>query len=252
MILRPLHFSQLKHISVSAQNYAWHAAYPRDSASLRKGRATHSYLLGSADAVVECPMPRNEKHAAYRDFLSEHRGKCILSPSEFNDVNQMRMALERHQEAMRLLEGEREVTRRWEWCGVQCEGTPDVVRGVSELVELKTSKTAHPEWFPREAARYGYHAQVAWYEIALTMGDDCGTGGPHNVVVVESKPPYHVTVFDITGADLEAGRRCIRLWLEKLLNCERSGRFPGYVEGSVPLGVGEEDVVIEEDAEDDD
>lgn len=249
--LRPLHFSQLKHIALSARNYLWHAENPSDSASKRKGRAVHSYLLGSGAAVVECPIPRNEKHAAYQDFMMRHAGKEILSPSEFLEANMMRRALEEHPRAMELLEGEREVTRDWQWCGVDCQGTPDVVRG-EHITELKTSKTAHPEWFPREATRYGYHAQLAWYLISVVGElDPKEHDGGDSIVVVENKPPYHVTVFDVMPADLEAGRKCIRLWIEKLLNCERSGRFPGYVEGSVPLGIGEEFDLATEELSDD-
>lgn len=245
-MIRPVRYSSLKHFAKSAAHYEYFTRHPRDTPSLKRGRAIHSYLLGSEGAVVVSEMKRDMRTAAYRDFAERHAGKEILSPSEFYDVKEMRRTLNAHPEAMRLLsEGEREQTLEWEWNGVVCGGTPDVVssRGITEL---KSGRSAHPDRFLWDARSLGYHGQLAWYrrgllELGKLQGDE------HHIVCVENAAPYVVTVFRVTPSSIESGEKACRLWLEKLLVCEATGRFPGYCESVVDLEFGDAAIVGEEE-----
>lgn len=243
--VEPLRFSRLKHMSKSAAHFLENPSV--DTASTRKGQGTHSYLLGDKERVVVYrDGARNEKHAKYQAFLEEHPGAHVLSPSEAVDVEGMRQSLEKHQRAMDLLDGFREQRITWTEMGRECAGTPDVVTHINGdriAVELKTSRTAHPDRFRWEARRMLYHCQCAWYMSGLekTLVYEKKPIAAFFVVVVESTRPYPVTVFEWDPESLKMGQKQNRLWLEQLLGCERTGHFPGYVEADVTLSILDED-----------
>ena len=88
----------------------------------------------------------------------------------------------------------------------------------------------------------GYHAQLAWYAdgakaAGLVLAPRC------YVVAVEMKPPHVVTCLELTDRALDMGRRAYRLWWERLMVCERSDYWPGYVEGIAPLDVPEDETL---------
>jgi hypothetical protein len=236
--LHPVRFSRLKLFSKSAAHYA--ANTGQDTASLRKGSGTHSYLIGDRDAVVVYEDgARNPRHKKYQEFAEANEGKLILSPSEFEAVEGMRRSIERHSRAMELLNGIREERIEWSIAGRACAGTPDVVHllpsGEKRLVELKTGQSAAPDLFRWQAKKLSYHAQLAWYDngIGLSMAYKPGPVVEHFIVAVESSPPYPVTVVRVTPKMIDKGARQWRVWFEQLLVCERSGTFPAYVEADV-------------------
>ena len=227
----PVRFSTLKAMDKSPAHYQHALGRDWSTGYLRKGTAVHAHLLGGADVVVYEGGVRRGKEWA--DFVAAHPGATILIPSEARDVVGMRRSLERHETAMRLLEGARERTIRWQMNGRDCQGTPDVVRAES-VVELKTAKTAHPEWFVRDASRLAYHASLAWYQDGLRAAglEDVNAAF---IVAVESAEPWPVTVFELTRDALEVGRAMYRMWWERLMVCEASDHWPAYSEAIVPF-----------------
>lgn len=204
---------------------------------MRKGTALHAYLLGQKDRVVVYEDgARNQRHEKYQAFLADNPGKTILIPSETVDVDGMRRSIERHPEAMRLLDGIQEQLITWTMNGRECQAQPDVVHLKSDhkvVVELKSVFCSEPEILKRHARKMAYHAQVDWYAHGLDQSMTYPPSLPteeHYVVAVESAPPYPVTILHVCGSMLDKGRRIWRLWFEKALNCEQSGHFPGYVQ----------------------
>jgi hypothetical protein len=241
--MEPLRFSRLRRMAKSAAHFA--AYQDEDTASLRKGRALHSLLLGDArdEVVAVCPpgMKRDLRHKAYQEWLKGHEGAEILTEAEAASVRGMRQSIERHPRALELLEGVREHTEYWTWLGRACRGTPDVVSS-RYLVELKTCRSSDPRQFPFEARRYHYHGQLAWYLNGLSIVRGAARiPSEICIVAIESTVPYPVTVFRVTDELLEQGERSLRLWMERLAVCEQSGVWPAYAESDVELGVYEND-----------
>ena len=230
-----LHFSQLKFLSQSPAHYKWNLTHERgDSASFRLGRAVDALVIGAGERVKTCPDRKGSK--AYQAFLETCPDDVIiLPPAEFGKACDMADSLIKHKRAMALLEGERQKTLQWSLLGKDCEGTPDVF-SLEHLTDLKTCRTSHPEWFQRDARRYGYHAQLSWYKRAL---QECGFGVPASCwnVAVESSAPYPVTVFRLQDETLNQGERMWRSWLERLLVCEQSDFWPSYTEAHVEFVV---------------
>ena len=251
--LDPVRFSRLKLFSKSAAHYACNAR--EETASLRKGSAVHSYLLGDADKVaVYRGKKRDPRVKEFQAFIEAHPGADVLNAREFADVDGMRRAILAHDRARQLLDGIREQRITWSTAGRDCAGTPDVVHlhssGAKVLVELKTSVSSSPGLFKWQGKRLAYPAQVAWYADGLerTMLYKPGPVTEIYVVAVESAAPYNVVVYPVTERLRVQARKQWRLWFEQLLNCEQSGNFPGYAESDVEWDAEEEDLVWDEEA----
>lgn len=262
--LDPVRFSRLSLMAQSAAHFAHGMQEDEaddgedDTASMRKGSATHAYLLGQSDRItVYTGGARNKRHKAYQAFLEDNPGKLILSPKEHAAAEGMRRSIERHARARELLEGIQEERIEWDIGGRACSGTPDVVKLLAprgdvtpkRIVELKTARTSAPHLFQWLGRKAFYHAQVAWYGegVERTLVYPPGPVEEHFVVVVESKPPYPVTVFKVGQSMLTLGRKQWRLWWEQLAVCESTGRFPAYTEADVEWD--DEEVELEWDEE---
>ena len=227
----PVRFSHLKEMGKSPAHYLHAAQRDWTTNYLRKGTALHSYLLGGAEVVVYEEGVRRGK--AWDAFQAKHPGKTILIPSEAAAVLGMRRAVESNDTAMRLLEGVRERQITWHIGERECSGTPDVVTAGS-VVELKTTRSAQPERFVRDATRLGYAAQLTWYANGLRTAR---LADPQQmfIVAVESAEPFPVVVFELTRPAMEAGTKQWRAWWERLMVCEAIDHWPGYSDSIVPF-----------------
>jgi PDDEXK-like uncharacterized protein DUF3799 len=237
-VLEPVRFSKLKRIDISPAHYS---APFTETSPMRKGSALHAYMLGGEEKVaVFRDGIRNPKSSKWIDFQAKHQGKHILIPSELASVEGMRRSLEHKDNrfALELLDdGVQEQRITWTLDGRPCAGTPDCVKpkrtGTKRVTELKTDKSSAPWQFLYTAEKRAYHAQVDWYSLGLELCTqyDPGPVDEAFVVVVESTAPFPVTVFEVDPDILADGRRMWRPWFDTLLECERAGKFPAYVEG---------------------
>jgi hypothetical protein len=141
---------------------------------------------------------------------------------------------------MALLEtGTKQKELLWTYCGRECSSTPDVFTS-ARVADLKTSVSANPPKFVRDALRLGYHAQLAFYGEALRT---LKLANPidHYLVCVESSAPYPVVIYELSPRALDFGMRLCRTWMERLLVCEAEDFWPGYSEATVLLDVPDDD-----------
>jgi hypothetical protein len=241
-VIEPLRFSRLKLFARSAAHFHANVGL-EEAAELRKGSGLHSLLLGDPSKVVVCPMRRDERTKAYQEFLAANEGKQILSPKEMDSVFGMRASIEKHARAMELLEGTREKTLLFDWCGRRCRATPDVFTK-KRLVELKTTRSSDPRRFKFQIRQLCYNGQLGFYDNALRIA---GLADPveHCIVAVESTKPYPVTVFSLTYELVDRGLRACRMWMETLNVCEQSKVWPAYAESDVEVDVEENDLDLD-------
>jgi hypothetical protein len=201
------------------------------------GSCTHAILLDQPFAVFEGGRRAGK---AWDDFAAEHPGVPIVNPRELATCRGIADAVRRHPKAhLLLLDTVMEQRIDWEMLGRRVRSTPDA-RARHHIAELKTTRCAEPIRFGRDAMFRAYHAQVALYcDAVLEAG--LGTASEAYIFAVENAPPFACTVLRVHGNTLEQGRRCIRLWAEMALGCERSGEYPGYVQDIVDWDIGDED-----------
>lgn len=228
-----------------------------DSLAMRIGSGAHALLLGKPLVTFDQPAkkgkgraPRNG--AAWQEFQAQHRGCVILTPKERQRADSIATAIESHEVARRLLLSDnviREQTIEWDWMGRRCQSTPDA-RSAYSLVDLKTTRCAEPGRFTWEALKRAYHAQLAYYRMAIESA--VGVAPPDlHLVAVESIKPHAVTVLKLTRRAVERGEAMCRGWMERFLVCEASNQWPGYAEDMVEMDVPDDDLdlVFDDDGE---
>lgn len=238
---RPVRLSNLKHIATSPLHYASSLIEePSDTPARRMGKLVHSLLLGGTGYVVYNGERRGN---AWKAFEAEHDGCEIVTAKEDEFAKRARDAVLSHDEAPELLEGEHEVPLEWTVMGRRCATRGVDVIGERWQTELKTCFTAAPWRFPHIALQQQYHVQLAWFREAVRQRRDRTVDASY-VVVVEMKPPFAVTTWEVSERALHQGDRTWRLWMERLLACEAlpdDVEWPGYVQTRQVLDVPDDD-----------
>lgn len=234
-----IHFSRLRLMAKSPAHYKAADEFPReDTLAMRIGRLIHAMVLGGTYHVWD----GTRRGKAWDEFEVAHLGEEIVTRSEVETAEPVAAAVIAHFGASALLDGDRERRVEWALAGRSCAGRLDVL-GAGFITDLKTTTNAEPGWFTRHAIGMGYHAQLAWYRDGV---EAAGLPMPERVyvVAVETKPPYVVTPLELTDRAIDMGRRTYRLWFERLLVCEKSDFWPGYVQGVAPFDVPEDEALF--------
>ena len=200
----------------------------KDSPALVLGRAAHALILEGTQTFMDnfvridelCPSfgfinPKTgamygETTKAFREAktaLEDAKpGVNILSNEQWDQCQGMAEAVRKHPIAAKFFEhGDAEhVFRKYykdEPFARQCkiDFVSDISSGYTTLVDLKTTEDL--ETFPRNAHRFGYPEQLAFYKDLFfrTMDNSCGCHSNIDVVIVavEKNPPYKVAVANI-------------------------------------------------------
>jgi hypothetical protein len=210
-----------------------------ESASISLGTTVHALLQGAQDILIYPGTTRRGKD--WEAFKAAHPGARIVLTKERDTAMHIADALAANDDAHRLLTARkvrREETLLFDYLGRQCRATPDLCAdNRAWFAELKTTRNADPDKFAWDARKLGYHVQVAMQRLAIRANG----GKPKRAIIIaaESAPPWPVTVFELDEETLLAGEKQLRLWVERILGCEASGFWPGYVQSVVPLRMAE-------------
>lgn len=150
-----------------------------------------------------------------------------------------------------------QVRMEWESDGVQCSGVIDqlhIGKGVFRSFDLKSTKSADPDYIDRVWTRLGYDIQEAAYIEAVESNEPELMGrGWMTFIFYETSPPYCVTPVRTGGAMRELGRRKWSRAKEVWAQCLRSDSWPEYVSrdsfhmvSARPWELGEYDIEPEE------
>ena len=240
-----VNWSTLKAIGISPKHYLHLIKNPReDTDALRLGRVVHCLVFErdefNARYIIEPRFNRamNDDTALTRGYdggkqaaaaWDERRdGREVVKGDVYREAYAIAASVVADPiSGPIVLSGWSERKIEWEMNGIQCRGRVDHVNGC--LADLKTTRSLLT--FERDVARYGYHAQLAWYADGLEAAGYPIEGDPC-LIAVESVPPYDVLVLTFTEEDLAAGRRVYRSALERLAACRASGLWPGISGGS--------------------
>ena len=233
-----INISTLKHMRDSAAHYLAALARNKASRTMDLGTVTHAAILEPEKlaALTALWTGGRKSGKAWDAFEAENVGRLILKPEDFDKVNGMVAAVLAHPEAGRLLAlpGRSETPIFWAdpATGLRCKGLLDRwADGV--LIDLKTTRSTDPRFFASQAARLGYHLQLAHY----AAGIEVLTGSRPTVymIAVENTPPHDVAVYLLTDDILIPAAETIAALIAKVAVCRASGQWPGRNAGIVPL-----------------
>jgi hypothetical protein len=158
----------------------------------------------------------------------------VLTTDNYRRVRGIHDAVWANAAARHMLERatERELSVLWteedpQGTTILCKARFDVLcRTIGVLPDLKTCRSADPDRFVDDAWNRGYHLQLAHYlrgGIVAGVAADLPT-----VIAVENEEPFDVVVFVPSRRLMERGVEARTTSMAVLLECERSGVWPGH------------------------
>lgn len=204
---------------------------------MRLGRYVHTLVLEpqkEADSYAHFQGARRQGKI-WESFAHEHRAKTILTTKQYDNGQRMRDAIRSHPVASHFLSGGvAEAVLQWRDGHLSYRMRPDFIRDDHQtIVDIKTTKRIEPHPFGGTAARLGYHIKAAHY----AAGWEAYNGNRPTLlfVAVQSEAPYDVVVYQAFEDSLSAGEWSRQLAIQKFVECQSSGRWPGIGDQILPL-----------------
>lgn len=207
----------------------------RISEALTIGSAVHLFALepekfDSAYIVQRHSIDRRTKEgkAQYAEFLSEAKGRTVLSLEDFERISGMADSLMEHQVFKRFPEGLVEQSVYWDWeswgtSKIRFRSRPDYFTD-EIIIDIKT--TASLKGFDRSVFRWGYHRQAAMQLDGLNNFD--ARKRMYVLAVVEKEPPYLTNCYTLDDPAIDKGRSDYLKAAEIYLDCCEFDSWPGY------------------------
>lgn len=250
--MRGVRASRLKLMDQSPLHYL--RGFDNETAERGKLRAIHALVLEPDTFTAQFAVFEGRRAGkAYEAFKAENAGKTILNPREFDNAREIAVAIMAHPVAGPLISapGPTEETVLWQRDGgLDCKARLDkLIQYVDEasqwsdrpelwtIVDLKTYGTTDPRQIARRVVQLGAHIQFAHYREGVAVTRQIPEESIRCLMIVaEDKPPFDVAVVELTDDDaLRIGWEKREELLAKVLECERSGKWPGRCPEIVPL-----------------
>jgi hypothetical protein len=202
------------------------------------GRAAHTLTLEgvekfNSEYTVGEPVNPNTGKAygkntqAYQSWI-ETQDKPVISPSDFDFIKRLQIAVWLHNGAAQLLQdGIAEGVVRTEYRGVPCQIRMDFFNENHGIIDLKTCDNL--DYFESDARRFQYLHQAAFYSAVLREAS--GTAYPFHLIAVEKHEPFRCGVWLISDDALSYAESENAAAIERLKRCRAENLWPtGYEE----------------------
>lgn len=198
------------------------------------GTSAHALLL-QGESVFEVILADDWKKQATRDLRDEAKAAGRI-PLLAKDVERVQAMVSAVREQIGTLDvqpplfsgGTAERTLVWDDMGVLCRARLDWLRDdLSAVDDLKTtSRPANPEQWSRTLFSMGYDVQAAFYLRGIRAVT--GADAEFRFVVVETAPPYALSVLSLMPAALELANDKVTYAINRWRDCLASGVWAGY------------------------
>jgi PDDEXK-like domain of unknown function (DUF3799) len=240
--------STLKAIAKSPLHYQYRLEHAvEETQPMRLGSVAHCACLELAQLTeryrVWVPPPDKKtgkpkkddfRGSEYDQFaeLAALEGKTVVKQREIDTAMRIREALWSNQLAARYLKrGIPEVVMVWRDAvtGILCKARLDWLSlSVADvIVELKTARDVGQWAFSSAFAKAGYDVQAAFYHDGYTALTGRTPGG--KCIAIENVEPHDTVVYDMNEV-IDPGREIYRGYLERLVECRKSGEWLGQAE----------------------
>lgn len=219
-------------------------ATKEETKSLRIGKAVHTLAMEPEKWEDEYALFDGDRRttagkSAYAELLDE--GKTIIRADEMKQIDGMANAIVKHNVANALLKssGHVEASITWHQDGLDFKCRPDFMRNDGLIVDLKTSKSAKPSQFAKDAYNYKYFLSVA----LTSAGYEALHGKPpeeYVMLVIETEAPYCISAFTTftsfsTMSVLEYGKMRLAELIGAYKTCLTNNEWPEYQRTIEPL-----------------
>lgn len=212
-----------------------------DSDAFDLGKVAHALILGTGAAYVALEYDDWTTKKAQTDRKKARAdGLVPLTRPQMAEAKAMAAAFRAAPAAALLAEdGLPERSLFWvdDETGVWCRARLDWSNGLTS-VDVKSTRNADPKRFGHTAADYGYHIQEAFYLRGIQALGLAGDLTPEFVfALVEKVPPYLTSTPVLRPGDIDVGDQLVSRALRRYAECQRTGVWPGYRSGLVPVSL---------------
>ncbi len=109
----------------------------------------------------------------------------------------------------------------------QCKCRPDKLVDEGPIIDLKTTRCAHKDFFAKDALKFGYHIQAGLY-LDIIHAERGSNETEHFIIAIENEPPYGVCIHQLGKMEIELGRHEYQKYLTLLQECLEYDSWPGY------------------------
>lgn len=208
-----------------------------------KATGVKGYSTKKKDGLIEMIINTGELVQLFPVMLSafekEHDDKTIVDPSDFDNIMQMRRVIFANPEHGKMLEGA--MVEHSFTCEIEIDGDthkvkirPDIITKNMEVPDYKTTRSAKPEDFGRQAYYAGYWLKQALIHDVLASYFG-GVEMKMGLMAQEKKAPFISQLFWLTEEQLEVGRDQYRAALVYYSACKEADVWPAYESGAVDL-----------------
>src|SRR3990167_2318982 len=204
---------------------------------MRLGRAAHCAILEPESFAARWGIWEGRRAGgAWEAYLSRLPPDAeTLSASEHEQVQAMRAAAFASPAARYLAGGRAEIQIYWHYRDRACKGRLDYIHPSLGIIDIKTTRDASPRAFAAESWRRLYHGQAAWYADGHLA--HCAERTSYTIIAIENIPPYIVSIYRIPNLLLDLGRDLYSDLLSRLIECEETGSWPGYLADEADLEI---------------
>lgn len=225
--------------------------YREPTEALAFGNAFHVACLEPDDFEAEfiqgLALPRRKAvdKAAHVAFAEENADKTILSESQWETCMAMRDSVAANPTAKRIIGDAYCVEASAFWTdpltGAPCKMRTDMIGPAEQracITDLKSTKSATPEQFMRDAANYNYPIQAAQYvsgmDVVAPLAED-EFGAPQSrdfiFLCVEKTEPFYVNIFELGPRSMAEGMYRYQQALKQWWTCMQANQWPAFPSG---------------------
>lgn len=238
LLMPQLNFSKLKVMANGPRAYKHALEHPiTQTPAMLLGNVIHKMVLEPDQFNTEYSIweggltqagkpTMNKNSTAFKEFqeMEQDSGRTVIDQGMVDTAKAIRASIMEHPVARVWLDGALvEQTVVWEKNGFACKSRIDIAQP-RFICDLKTTVSANPWKFGKQAGDMKYHAQKAFYRDA--WADHTGELLPCKIMAVEKTAPYKVVCFDIPEEALIEGQSLYENWMMDLRKCMDSGRYP--------------------------
>lgn len=208
----------------------WKGKVWKDNATFALGSAVHALVLEpQKDLVLRGPEDRRGNKWKEAQLAADLDGQILLTEGDYDLAQAIAAPVIAHEVVKAWIADPSFVAEASFFAtdpqtGVKIKCRPDGYLPASGIVfDLKTTRDASPEGFPREIRSYNYDLQAAHYLRCLrSAGFNANT---FIFVCVEKEAPYAVGLHALTERYLEVADMRVTETLEKISRAEASNLF---------------------------
>ena len=217
--------------AVAAKSLAhWKGKVWKESSAFALGSAVHALVLEAENnLVMRGPEDRRGNKWKEAKLAADLDGKILLTEGDYDLAQAIAAPIINHEVVKGWIADPSFVAEASFFAedyltGVKMKCRPDgYLVGSGIVFDIKTTRDASPEGFPREIRNYNYDLQASYYLRCLQQAGYMAT--TFVFVAVEKEPPYAVCLHALTEGYLGVADARVTATLEKISRAEASNLF---------------------------